>query len=108
MNKLTAEKCREPFEKWFRDVEAGDDPNWSSPPYLSREWHDYLARRQLALGAWNKALELSHTVPALKLPEKVSCDGFNPKEWDEARNLGQCEGWNACIYELKRLNGVTE
>lgn len=46
-------------------------------------------------------------VPELKLPEKVSCDGFNPKEWGEARSLGQCEGWNACIYDFKRLNGVT-
>lgn len=49
----------------------------------------------------------SPPLPELKLPEKVSCDGFNPKEWDEARSLGQCEGWNACIYDFKRLNGVT-
>ncbi|WFL66419.1 hypothetical protein [Pantoea sp. X85] len=45
-------------------------------------------------------------LPELKLPEKISCNGFNPKEWDEARSLGQCEGWNACIYDFKRLNGV--
>jgi len=42
--------------------------------------------------------------PALKLPDEVVCDGFNPKEAEEARGLGQCEGWNSCIAEVKRLN----
>lgn len=53
MNKITAE-----FEKWFSSVEAGDDSEWREPEYQSREWHDYISRRQLALGAWNKALEV--------------------------------------------------
>lgn len=44
--------------------------------------------------------------PSLRLPGKVSCDGFNEKEPDEARNLGQCEGWNSCINEVKRLNAT--
>lgn len=33
--------------------------------------------------------------PAIAIPDKVSCEGFNPKNWVEARNLGQREGWNA-------------
>lgn len=40
------------FESWFRSVEAGDDEDWQEPKYLSKEWHEYLHRRQLALGAW--------------------------------------------------------
>lgn len=63
MKKLTAE-----FEKWFASVEAGDDSEWSEPKYQSREWHDYIFRRQLALGAWNKALEIA--LPALERQEK--------------------------------------
>lgn len=70
MNKLTAEKCREKFEQWFRDVEAGDDAEWHEPEYQSREWHDYISRRQLALGAWNAALEIA--LPVLE-QESQSC-----------------------------------
>ncbi|RTY58763.1 hypothetical protein EKL29_07990 [Pantoea sp. YU22] len=44
--------------------------------------------------------------PALRLPDAVSCDGFNEKEPDEARNLGQCEGWNAYRAEAVRLNAT--
>lgn len=78
-------------------------------------WHhgditeDYLSNlSSVKTGSNVMPLYTAPPVPAMKLPEKVSCDGFNPKEWGEARNLGQCEGWNACIYESKRLNGVTE
>lgn len=42
--------------------------------------------------------------PVLRLPGEVSCEGLDPQEADEARNLGQCEGWNACLAEVKRLN----
>ncbi|MDW5502937.1 DUF551 domain-containing protein [Pseudomonas lundensis] len=37
---------------------------------------------------------------AATIPDKVSCEGFDPKDWVEARNLGQCEGWNAYRAEL--------
>lgn len=37
---------------------------------------------------------------AVTIPDKVSCEGFDPKDWVEARNLGQCEGWNAYRAEL--------
>lgn len=40
------------FEGWFEAVEAGDDKDWKKPEYLSKEWHAYLARHQLALGAF--------------------------------------------------------
>lgn len=69
MNKVNTEKYTESFEQWFRDVEAGDDPNWSSPPYLSQEWYQYLSRRELALGAWNKALEIA--LPTLAQQEQA-------------------------------------
>lgn len=42
------------FEKWFKAVEAGDDAEWTEPKYLSSEWNEYLHRRQLAFGAWQK------------------------------------------------------
>lgn len=44
--------------------------------------------------------------PVLRVPNEVSCEGLDPQEADEARNLGQCEGWNQCLAEIKRLNGV--
>ncbi len=40
------------FDIWFNSIEAGDDPEWEVPAYLSIEWYEYLHRRQLALGAW--------------------------------------------------------
>ncbi|MBL3522808.1 hypothetical protein IM876_09045 [Serratia plymuthica] len=40
------------------------------------------------------------SAPAVTIPDKVSCEGFDPKDWVEARNLGQCEGWNAYRAEL--------
>ncbi|QPR26811.1 hypothetical protein I6G97_10005 [Edwardsiella hoshinae] len=46
---------REEFEKWFTGVESGDDVNWKEPDYASDEWNDYIARRQLAKGAWEEA-----------------------------------------------------
>jgi len=36
----------------------------------------------------------------------VSCEGFDPKDWVEARNLGQCEGWNA--YRAAMLEPVSQ
>lgn len=39
-------------------------------------------------------------VPAVIILDKVSCEGFDPKDWVEARNLGQCEGWNAYRAEM--------
>ncbi|HEI9849576.1 TPA: hypothetical protein SLN67_002611 [Serratia marcescens] len=42
--------------------------------------------------------------PAATIPDKVSCEGFNPKDWVEARNLGQREGWNA--YRAAMLDGT--
>ncbi|UGC97748.1 hypothetical protein PQD17_gp35 [Pantoea phage PdC23] len=42
--------------------------------------------------------------PVLRLPGEVSCEGLDPQEADEARNLGQCEGWNQCLSEIKSLN----
>lgn len=96
MKKFTAENCREQFEQWFRDVEAGDDDNWSPPEYLSREWHDYIARRQLALGAWNKALEIALAVSELNLPDEAS-----EEDIPFASSV-----WNACLDEVKRLNRV--
>lgn len=69
MNKVNTKQYTESFEQWFRDVEAGDDPNWSSPPYLSQEWYQYLSRRELALGAWNKALEVA--LPILEQQQEV-------------------------------------
>ncbi|WP_324030130.1 hypothetical protein GC087_07170 [Pantoea sp. JZ2] len=33
----------------------------------------------------------------VELPGKVSCEGFNLKEVDEARGKGQCEGFNSAI-----------
>lgn len=42
--------------------------------------------------------------PVLRLPGEVSCEGLDPQEADEARNLGQCEGWNQCLAEIKSLN----
>ncbi|MGP2449078.1 hypothetical protein ACTUSR_08220 [Pantoea stewartii subsp. indologenes] len=41
------------FDKWFKEVEAGDDAEWNEPEYGSKDWHAYLHRRQLALGAWH-------------------------------------------------------
>ncbi|WP_421412638.1 hypothetical protein ACOMDM_13695 [Serratia plymuthica] len=40
------------------------------------------------------------SAPAVTIPDKVSCEGFDHKDWVEARNLGQCEGWNAYRAEL--------
>lgn len=54
------------FEVWFKSVESGDDENWMEPKYLSREWNDYVARRQLALGAWRAA-----AAPAVQEAQEV-------------------------------------
>lgn len=54
------------FEVWFKSVESGDDENWMEPKYLSREWNDYVARRQLALGAWRAA-----AAPAVQEEQEV-------------------------------------
>ncbi|MCH4196697.1 MAG: hypothetical protein LKJ78_10080 [Serratia liquefaciens] len=43
---------------------------------------------------------IAPAAPAVGIPDKVSCEGFDPKDWVEARNLGQCEGWNAYRAEL--------
>lgn len=48
------------FEHWFLAVESGNDEDWKAPPYLSKEWHAYVMRRQLALGAFNFALQLGN------------------------------------------------
>jgi len=42
-----------------------------------------------------KDIEIKRLKAALTIPGKLSCEGFDPKDWLEARNLGQCEGWNA-------------
>lgn len=118
MNKLTAEKCREQFEQWFRDVEAGDDDNWSSPPYLSREWHDYLARRQLALGAWNKALDIA--LPILEQQEMITDSQpvitDNAEMITDSAGLGEWIEWKGgdqpvsdySMVEVKFRNGSVE
>lgn len=54
----------------------------------------------------NHDLFAAPPAPALRLPGRVSCDGFNEKEPDEARNLGQCEGWNAYQAEALRQNAT--
>ncbi len=41
------------FDKWFKAVEAGNNNEWVEPEYNSQEWHEYISRRSLALGAWN-------------------------------------------------------
>lgn len=45
------------FDAWFKAIEAGDDQGWSEPEYLSKEWHEYLGRRQLALGAYRLSID---------------------------------------------------
>lgn len=54
-----------------------------------------LARRYQSL-ACTMPVYTSPPAPAVIILDKVSCEGFDPKDWVEARNLGQCEGWNAC------------
>ncbi|MBE5213252.1 hypothetical protein IG611_01690 [Pectobacterium sp. A535-S3-A17] len=44
------------FDEWFNAIEAGDDEDWQEPRYLSKEWNEYIARMQLARGAWNAAM----------------------------------------------------
>lgn len=44
------------FDAWFKAIEAGDDQDWSEPEYLSKEWHGYIGRRQLALGTYRFAI----------------------------------------------------
>ncbi len=78
------------FDEWFKAIEAGDDENRKEPKYLSKEWNEYLARMQLARGAWNAAMlkygdfrenqnpstknfrENAET--STKYPEKLPCD----------------------------------
>lgn len=45
------------FDRWFEEVEAGDDPHWRLPVYGSKEWDVYISRRQLALGAWKGCVD---------------------------------------------------
>ncbi len=73
---------------------------------LNGQWlAPYKSEGRKVLAFWAKADhreeadrgELFTAPPAIAvgIPDKVSCEGFDPKDWVEARNLGQCEGWNA-------------
>ena len=43
------------FEEWFRAIWGGSD-DIPVPEYQSEGWNEYIAKRQLALGAWEAAL----------------------------------------------------
>ena len=45
------------FDMWFKSIEAGDDDDWHEPEYMSKDWHEYMFRRQLALGAYRLAID---------------------------------------------------
>lgn len=53
-------RYQEEFEQWIVAIESGGDTAWLPPRYLSKEWHAYIERRQLALGAFNFALQLEN------------------------------------------------
>lgn len=79
--------------EWCADAgNFPDDFEWQGGngilSYEPGRWSRRVANRIINLTA--------PPAPAVNILDEVSCEGFNPKDWVEARNLGQCEGWNAC------------
>ena len=85
-------------------TEKHEISNMAATGLYLRAWPTDRARNQVE----GYTVKLFTQLPVSLIPAKVSCDGFNPKELEGARGLGQCEGWNSSIDEMKRLCGVSE
>lgn len=90
-----AQPVAEPYmyELWKFDETVPELERW----FLVERSHSKLVARK---GQKVVILYTAPPAPAVGIPDKVSCEGFDPKDWVEARNLGQCEGWNAYRAEL--------
>jgi hypothetical protein len=86
-------------------MEGGPMTRHTKSSYVASEWTKagpaYTVQEYVKL----ERLQEAYTAPPAPAPaviilDKVSCEGFDPKDWVEARNLGQCEGWNAYRAEM--------
>ena len=50
------------------------------------------------------------TAEPVKVPDEVGIHDLDPesKDVEVVTAIAQCEGWNACLAEVKRLNGLEE
>ncbi|TCL06850.1 hypothetical protein [Sodalis ligni] len=88
------------FESWFIGIESDEDGNFTEPRYLSDEWHAYIARRQLALGAWNACrASMLAKQPVIAVPDsaairdviaerqrQITAEGWTPEHDDRHEN----------------------
>lgn len=74
---------------WFdRYYSSSANPKWL---------RGHVAELCYYIMAKSEATPPAQLLRPVELPCKVSCDGFNLKEVDDARGKGRCEGFNTAI-----------